>query len=93
MRKKVFKGKSSFMSIEETIESIVRKVVREELESFSTDDRLLTAEQVADLLGYTDVHSVYRLKREGKLQAVPLGGNSLRFRNSDVQRFIRGEAA
>lgn len=81
------------MSLEEKLEEIIRKVVREELRSFSADDRLLTAEQVAEALGYTDVHSVYRLKKEGKLDAVYLSANAIRFRNSEVQRFIRNEAA
>lgn len=81
------------MTIEQQLESIVRKVVREELQAFSSDDRLLTAEQVAEVLGYTDVQSVYRLKREGKLDAVPLGGNTIRFRNSDVQSLIRKRVA
>lgn len=81
------------ISFEQMMEAIIRRVVREELQSFSADDRLLTAEQVADLLGYTDTHSVYRLKREGKLPAVQLGGNTVRFRNSDVQKLIRDKAA
>lgn len=81
------------MSFEETIESILRKVVREELQAMSADDRLLTAEQVAEMLGYADIHSVYRLGREGKLAPVKLGGKSVRYRNSEVQRLIRDLAA
>lgn len=76
------------MSFEETLETIVRKVVREELQSLSGGDRLLTAEQVAETLGLTSVDSVRRLKREKKLPFVVLGDNSYRFKRSDVQRFI-----
>lgn len=78
------------MSFEETLESIVRKVVREELQSASQDDRLLTAEQVAELLGYS-AHHVHRLKREGALNGFMLGPNSLRFRRSEVERFIQAQ--
>lgn len=76
-------------SIEQSLEDIVRKVVREELQSLDLNDRLLTAEQAAERLGYTDPESVRRLSREGKLESVPLGGNTKRFRLSDVQRLIR----
>lgn len=77
------------MSIEETLEEILRKVLREEIQATSGDDRLLTAEQVAELLGYTDVASVYRLKREGRLTGYTLTEKALRFRNSEVQNFIK----
>lgn len=76
------------MSLEETFETIVRKVIREELQA-SPGDKLLTTEQVAEILGYNDIHSVYRLKKEGRLQAVYVTEKALRFRNSEVQRFIR----
>jgi excisionase family DNA binding protein len=79
------------MSFEETLESIVRKVVREEMQSLSGDDQLLTTEQVAELLVYS-THTVYQLKREKKLRAVVLGDNSLRFKRSDVRRFIEERA-
>ena len=81
------------MSLEETLEKLLRRVVREELQVIADDDRLLTAEQVADLLGYTDVHSVYQLKRENRIQGVYLSPKALRFRNSEVQRLIRDLAA
>lgn len=76
------------MSIEETLEEILRKVLQE-IQATSGDDRLLTAEQVAELLGYTDVASVYRLKREGRLTGYTLTEKALRFRNSEVQNFIK----
>jgi len=77
------------MSIEEQLETIVRKVIREEVDTSRTEDKLLTAEQVAEILGYTDVASVYRLKREGRLISYALTEKALRFRNSEVQRFIK----
>lgn len=81
------------MSLEEMIAQTVRQVIREELQSFSSDDRLLTAEQVAEMLGYEDVHSVYRLKKERRLEGVYLGEKTLRFRNSEVQKFMKELAA
>jgi excisionase family DNA binding protein len=86
-------NEARLMSFEETLESVLRKVVREELQALDLDDRLLTAEQVADRLGYTSTDSVYRLKREGKLDAISLGGNTVRFRRSDVLKFIKDQAA
>lgn len=76
------------MSLEETFETIVRRVFREELKSLSTEDRLLTPEQVAEYLGYS-VHHVRRLKLEGRLKGFMLGDNSLRFRRSEVERYIQ----
>lgn len=83
------------MSIEEQLEVIVRRVVREELaaRSEAEDLTLLTAQQVADVLSYTDTHPVYRLKREGKLEAVVLGNQTLRFKRSVVRRFIQERVA
>ena len=81
------------MSFEETFETLIRKVIREELQVIAGDDRLLTPEQVAECLGYTDVHSVYRLKREGRLTGVYLTEKALRFYNSEVQKFIKELAA
>lgn len=70
---------------------VVREAVREELKAANSDDSdpLWTAEQVADELGYTDVRSVYKLKREKKLPAVKLGTKGLKFRRSDVRRLIQ----
>jgi predicted DNA-binding transcriptional regulator AlpA len=63
------------------------------MQSLPADDRLLTAEQVAETLGYTDVTSVYRLKKEGRLTGVYITEKALRFYNSEVQRFIKDLAA
>jgi excisionase family DNA binding protein len=80
------------MSFEETLKQIVREVIREELKAVSSVDRLMTAQEVAEYLGY-DVHTVYRLKRERKLQGFSLGDNSLRFYQSEVSRFIQERAS
>lgn len=80
------------VSFEQMIEGIIRKVVREELQAVSQADRVLTAQEVAEQLGY-DVHTVYRLRREKKLQGFNLGNNSLRFYQSDVSRFIQERAS
>jgi excisionase family DNA binding protein len=77
------------VSFEKMIEGIMRRVVREELQSLDLDDRLLTVEQAAEKLGYTDVNSVRRLAREGKLETVNLGENTRRYRQSDVQKLIQ----
>jgi DNA binding domain, excisionase family len=76
------------MAFEETIKEILREVVREEIRALSVGDRLLTAEQVAERLGYPNSDSVRRLAREGHLEAVNLGENTRRYRNSDVQKLI-----
>lgn len=75
------------MSIEETFAEIVRKVVREELQT--VQDGLMTADEVAEFLRYPDKQSVYKLKREGKLTPCYLGEGTLRFERSEVLRFIR----
>jgi len=80
------------MSFEETLESIVRRVFREETKAAATADPLMTAEEVAEYLRY-DVHTVRRLKRERKLQGFYLGDNSLRFYQSEVTRFIQERAS
>jgi excisionase family DNA binding protein len=76
------------MSLEERFEEIVRKVVREELQTLELDDKLLTAEQAAEKLGYPDADSVRRLAREGHLTAVKLGEKTSRFKKSEVNRLI-----
>lgn len=75
----------------ELFESTLRKVFQEELKAVveAQDDRLLTVEQAAEILGYTDVDSVRRLAREGHLEVVRLGEKTRRYRHSDVQRLVR----
>lgn len=77
------------VNYEQMMKRIIREAVREELESLHRDDKLLTAEQVALALGYTNIDSVRRLAREGHLEAVSLGENTRRYRSSDVQRLIQ----
>jgi excisionase family DNA binding protein len=76
--------------MEDQFAEVVRRVVREELASLSNghDLELLTADEVAKMLKYPDRHSVYKLKREGKLKSVSLGDKTLRFSQSEVRRFI-----
>ena len=83
------------MTLEDQLEEIIKRVIREELARAreSQDLALLTAEQVAELLNFTDTHSVYRLKREGKLRAVNLGAATMRFTRAEVRRFIESQAA
>ena len=78
------------MSIEDQFGVVVRRIIREELAAVSGlhDLDLLTADEVAKLLKYGDRHSVYKLKREGKLKAVSLGDKTIRFRRSVVERFL-----
>ena len=78
--------------LEERFAEIVRQVVREELERVRSGEpleALLSADQVAGMLGFKDRASVYTLKREGKLKAVELGDRTLRFEPQEVRRFIR----
>ena len=81
------------MGLDAELETLLRRIIREEMPLLVPDDRLLTAEQVAETLGYTDIHSVYQLKKEGRLKPVYLGPKTLRFKNSDVQKLIRDLAA
>ena len=80
------------MSLEETLETLIRKVVREELQAAASRDHLMTADEVAEYLR-TSVHTVYQLKRERKLQGFKLGDNSLRFYQSEVTKFIQERAS
>lgn len=76
------------MGLEESFETVLRRVFREELQAIATEDRLLTADQVGEYLGYS-AHTVRQLNREKKLKGFMLGDNSLRFRKSEVERFIQ----
>ncbi len=49
---------------------------------------LLTAEQVAQLLGVSE-SLVYKLRREGRLRAIRIGA-LLRFRPRDVRLYVNG---
>lgn len=86
-------GKGHEMSFEETLTDIVRKAVRDELAGHSNDIQLLTADEVTELLGYSDRHAVYKLRREGQLKAVNLGDKTIRFSREEVRRFIQERTA
>ena len=83
------------MSLEQQFEDFIRRIVREEVARAVdlSGDQLLTAEQTAELLGLADARAVYRLKREGKIEAVNLGEKTLRFRLAAVRQFIADRAA
>ena len=54
--------------------------------------RLLTAEDIAEIL-HLKVQTVYTMARRGELEKVKLSRKCLRFRASDVERFIERKAA
>jgi len=54
--------------------------------------RLLTAEDIAEILSLK-VQNVYTMARRGELEKVKLSRKCLRFRASDVERFIERKAA
>lgn len=49
---------------------------------------LLTADQVAAWL-QVDRQRVYRMARDGRLQCVRIGGNTVRFRRQDVEKWLQ----
>lgn len=51
-------------------------------------DRLLTAEEAAAILRIS-TKTLYRLRDAGKLNAVKIG-RSLRYRESDLKRYMKG---
>lgn len=77
------------LTVRELLDPVLRKIIREEMQAILHEDRLLTAEQAAEMLGYSDVGSVHRLAREGHLERINLGENTRRFRSSDVQRIVQ----
>ena len=86
-------------SVEEFIESTIRKVIREEVMPElkklvkPTPDidpmQLLTTDEVAKLLGYQP-ESIRVLVSKGKLKARKIGGE-WRFKRADIQAFIDRE--
>jgi excisionase family DNA binding protein len=54
--------------------------------------QLLKAEEIAEMLGLK-VQTVYTMARRGELKKVKLSRRCLRFRPSDVERFIERKAA
>ena len=78
------------MSFEDSLKLIVRDAVLEALRDREAQDDLylLTAKQVAERCGFTDHRSVYQYRRQGKLNAVKLAKNTIRFPLSEVRRFM-----
>lgn len=77
------------MSIEEQLESIVRKVVREELQGLLSDkpEELLKAEDVRQHLNLNNVQKVYALVREGDLEAIWISKREFRIAPSALRAF------
>jgi hypothetical protein len=77
------------VSFEETLESIVRKVVREELQTLVSDkpEDLLKAEDVRQHLNLNNVQKVYALVRENQLEAIWISKREMRFAPSAVRDF------
>lgn len=69
------------------IREVVTEVLREELGSRQSQDRLMDAKEVASLLGVQQ-RTVWDYRKQGKLDAVELGHGCLRFKQSEVDRFI-----
>ena len=83
------------MSIEETIEAIVRRVVREELRALERVEpeplALLCRRAVAEAVGVSE-RAVDRAVGAGRLRVVRIG-RSVRFRREGVERWISGGGA
>jgi excisionase family DNA binding protein len=55
-------------------------------------DRLLTAREVRDMLGFQCTETVLRWVRDGKLPAFRLPGGAIRFRQDDLDRWLAERA-
>jgi excisionase family DNA binding protein len=55
------------------------------------NDRLLTAREVAGLLGFS-TETILRWARQGKLPVVRLPGGAIRFRPDDLDRWLTAHA-
>jgi thiamine biosynthesis lipoprotein ApbE len=74
-------------ALEETFAEIVRRVVREELQSLAhAPDELLDADGVAALLK-VNKQKVYALVREKELDAIWISKREMRFAPSAVREF------
>lgn len=76
------------MNLEETFAEIVRRVVREELQSAQgvQPEQLLTADGVARLLG-VNKQKVYSLAREHEIEPVMISKREMRFSPERVKEF------
>jgi predicted DNA-binding transcriptional regulator AlpA len=57
-------------------------------ELFSTDDRLLDAEAVGQMIGGKDKRWVWKMAREGRIPYVPIDQREKRFRLSSIREWI-----
>ena len=55
------------------------------------DDKLISARKAAELLS-VHVQTLYRMRREGLIDAVTVGsgGRNIRFRESDILNYLAG---
>lgn len=76
------------MTLEETLRTLIREIIREELPVRPrVAQPLLTAEEAGQRLG-VDKQTVYRLKREEALKAVYLSETRFMFQVEEIERFI-----
>lgn len=77
------------MSLDESLEILLRKVVREELQVLISDkpEDLLKADDVRQRLNLNSVQKVYALVREGQLDAIWISKREMRFAPSAVREF------
>jgi len=53
---------------------------------------LLTARQVADLLGFKSPETILRWHRKGNLPSIPMPSGAIRFRESDLDAWLEERA-
>lgn len=74
-------------SLSEKIEKIVRDCMdsyfKEHLASASAEDKLLTPEEASEFLNISTT-TLWRRAKEGKLNPIPFGGKTVRYRLSDL---------
>ena len=77
------------MTLEETFETIVRKVLREELQGLLADrpEEFLKADDVRQRLNLNSVQKVYSLVREGEIEAIWISKREMRFAPSAIREF------
>lgn len=77
------------MSLDETLETLLRKVVREELQSLLSDkpEDLLKADDVRQQLNLNSVQKVYSLVRQGEIDAIWISKREMRFAPSAIREF------
>jgi excisionase family DNA binding protein len=83
------------MTLEELIQDAVYQAMDKYMAQHANgeDCQLLTADEVAKLLGLSDRAAVYRLYRLKQLKAVSMGNKTYRFSREEVRRFIQERTA